>query len=68
MKRKERVVKSECERFAKNLAILSEKDALMDGKVGAGAGAGTTGNTWSTLRGFIGATLEKKEEFLKMEE
>ena len=55
MKRKEGVVKSECERFGKNLAIM---------QTGAIAGA-TGGGTWAALRGFIEGTMEKKEEFVK---
>ncbi|CUS09935.1 unnamed protein product [Tuber aestivum] len=57
MKRKEGVVKSECERFGKNLAIMQ-----------TGAIAGATergGGTWAALRGFIEGTMEKKEEFVK---
>ncbi|KAA8900805.1 ribosome biogenesis protein SLX9-domain-containing protein [Sphaerosporella brunnea] len=57
MKRKERLVKSECERFGKNLAILET------GQQAEGAGM----TSWAKLRGFIGATLEKKEEFVEME-
>lgn len=69
MKRKEKIVKSECERFGKNLAIMTaleekaapataapenplEKKAPMNG-------------TWAALRGFIQATMEVKEEFVK---
>lgn len=59
MKRKETLLKSECERFGKNLAILES------GKGGEAASAPASG--WAMLRGFIGATIEKKEEFLEME-
>ncbi|KAI5795088.1 ribosome biogenesis protein SLX9-domain-containing protein [Geopyxis carbonaria] len=68
MKRKEKLVRSECERFGKNLAIIqssaaAQKEAVAgDGQV-VRAGAG--GNTWAMLRGFIGATMEVKEEFLE---
>ncbi|KAI5857613.1 ribosome biogenesis protein SLX9-domain-containing protein [Tricharina praecox] len=59
MVRKERLLKSECERFGKNLAILEgEKGQKKEGVVGG---------SWATLRQFIGATLEKKEEFVEME-
>ncbi|KAG0635392.1 ribosome biogenesis protein SLX9-domain-containing protein [Tuber brumale] len=54
MKRKEGVVKSECERFGKNLAIM---------QAGAIPGAAGGGGTWAALRGFIEGTMEKKEEF-----
>jgi len=59
MVKKERLLKSECERFGKNLAILEgEKGEKKEGAVGA---------SWATLRNFIGATLERKEEFVEME-
>ncbi|KAF8252771.1 hypothetical protein K440DRAFT_631732 [Wilcoxina mikolae CBS 423.85] len=62
MKRKETLLKSECERFGKNLAILES------GKVTGESVTGTGSNSrWAMLRGFIGATIEKKEEFLEME-
>ncbi|PWW73709.1 hypothetical protein C7212DRAFT_332725, partial [Tuber magnatum] len=57
MKKKERVVKSECERFGKNLAIMQ------NGAI-AGATGGGGGGTWAALRGFIEGTMEKKEEFV----
>lgn len=60
MVRKERLLRSECERFGKNLAILEVEK-------GEKEGGGAVGGTWATLRKFIGATLEKKEEFVEME-
>ncbi|RPA90405.1 hypothetical protein L873DRAFT_1782742 [Choiromyces venosus 120613-1] len=58
MKRKEKVVKSECERFGKNLAIMQTGAT-------AGAAAAGGGGRWAALRGFIEGTMEKKEEFIK---
>ena len=52
IKRKEKIVRTECERFGKNLAIMN-----------AGGGSGG-GGTWAALRGFIEGTMEKKEEFV----
>jgi hypothetical protein len=69
MKRKEKLIRSECERFGKNLAIMTELGA---GK-GQGGGAveavttATTTGSWRALRTFIGVTLEKKDEFVEME-
>jgi hypothetical protein len=57
MKRKETLLKSECERFGKNLAILET----------GGGEKSESGSPWVKLRGFIGATLERKEEFVEME-
>jgi hypothetical protein len=57
MKRKEQLLKSECERFGKNLAILETGEKGTEGSM----------SSWAKLRGFIGATLEKKEEFVEME-
>ncbi|CCX06929.1 ribosome biogenesis protein SLX9-domain-containing protein [Pyronema domesticum] len=57
MKRKENVVKSECERFGKNLAILETTAKAQ----------GAKGNRWAMLRDFIGQTIEKKEEFVEMD-
>lgn len=56
MKRKEKVVKSECERFGKNLAIM---------QTGLAGEGGTKPSSWAALRGFIEGTMEKKEEFVK---
>jgi hypothetical protein len=61
MVRKERLLRSECERFGKNLAILEAEKGGKEEEEGAVRG------TWATLRNFIGATLEKKEEFVEME-
>lgn len=51
-------MRSECERFGKNLAIM---------QTGAIAGATGGGGTWAALRGFIEGTMEKKEEFVKVD-
>lgn len=57
MKRKEKVVRSECERFGKNLAIM--QTGLVVG------GGEKKGGSWAALRGFIEGTMERKEEFVK---
>ena len=82
MKRKERLLRSECERFGQNLAILEgvhaaggSGDAASTADTGTAAGPGqdaapasrSSSNRWALLRNFIGATIEKKEEFLQME-
>ncbi|KAL7267972.1 hypothetical protein RUND412_009420 [Rhizina undulata] len=71
MKRKEKVVKSEIERFGKNLAIMAtglpgqEKEGQEKESEKEGA---KKPSTWAALRGFIEVTMEKKKEFLKAEE
>jgi len=71
MKRKEKVIKSECERFGKNLAIMTElgtRKGQGDGAMEAVTTTTTaTAGSWHALRTFIGVTLEKKEEFVEME-
>lgn len=76
MKRKEKLVRSECERFGRNLAILEtmggqkvadEAQKAEAGKVD-GLEAEKPKSRWELLRGFIGQTLEKKEEFVAMDE
>ena len=63
-KRKETLLRSECERFGKNLAILESGKLAADV---AGVPRPAVASSWATLRGFIGATLERKEEFVEME-
>lgn len=58
MKRKEKVVKTECERFGKNLAIMQTGLA-------AGGQLGEKPSSWAALRNFIAGTMEQKEEFVK---
>jgi hypothetical protein len=53
MKKKEKVVRSECERFGKNMAVMA---------IGGGSAGG---GTWAALRGFIEGNMERKEEFVK---
>ncbi|KAH0611338.1 uncharacterized protein H6S33_010603 [Morchella sextelata] len=72
MKRKEKVVRNECERFGKNLAIMSAgmaAAAVAVGGEGEGEGVGVRRpSTWEALRGFIEGTMERKEEFVKKDE
>ncbi|KAL0635686.1 hypothetical protein Q9L58_005320 [Maublancomyces gigas] len=58
MKRKEKIVKTECERFGKNLAIMQAGNV-------AGGEPGKKPSSWAALRGFIAGTMEQKEEFVK---
>lgn len=83
MKRKERLLRSECERFGQNLAILegvhtaggsgdaaastADTGTAADRGQGAAPASRSSSNRWALLRNFIGATIEKKEEFLQME-
>ncbi|KAI5848732.1 ribosome biogenesis protein SLX9-domain-containing protein [Morchella snyderi] len=69
MKRKERVVRNECERFGKNLAIMAAGVAATAAAVGGEGGAAVRRpSTWEALRGFIEGTMERKEEFVKKAE
>ncbi|TGZ83398.1 hypothetical protein EX30DRAFT_339578 [Ascodesmis nigricans] len=66
MKRKENMLKNECERFGKNLAIIEG----VRSQEGAGEGERKKEgqpNSWAMLRNFIGSTMEKKEEFVERE-
>jgi len=59
LKRREKVEKEERERFGKNMAQLA--GGAVRGSA-EGGGQETRGR-WEALRGFIGATLERKKEF-----
>ncbi|KAK5658900.1 hypothetical protein OQA88_1714 [Cercophora sp. LCS_1] len=78
LKRKERVVKGEMERFGRSLAQLAslpegnegkEKEtAAVDGDEKMEAETqppAATSNRWAALRGFISATMEQNPAFLK---
>lgn len=66
-KRKEKMERGERERFGRNMAVLTavqetSATAVEGDKQGHG-GATATAGRWAALRGFIGQTLEVKEEF-----
>ncbi|KAL7629466.1 hypothetical protein AAE478_000986 [Parahypoxylon ruwenzoriense] len=78
LKKKEKIVKGEVERFGVSLARLSavteqsmdvgqsgsgEKDAAAEGQVSAPAPT-STANRWAALRGFISATMEQNPAFV----
>ena len=72
MKRREKVEKSERERFGRNMAQLvggigkEENDGEMQVERQEGEkGSSGTASRWAALRGFISQTLEQKEEFTK---
>lgn len=67
MKRKENLVKRECERFGKNLAII--EDVARKAETGGEKKETTAApqSSWAMLRSFISGTLEKKEEFIEKE-
>ncbi|KAI1107558.1 ribosome biogenesis protein SLX9-domain-containing protein [Jackrogersella minutella] len=77
MKRKERVVRGEVERFGVSLARLSavketERDMQVDAE-GERNDAETTAptstaNRWAALRGFISATMEQNPAFVKKQD
>ncbi|KAF8428113.1 ribosome biogenesis protein SLX9-domain-containing protein [Tirmania nivea] len=67
-KRKEKVLREECVRFGKNLAIMNSATvaAVAEGRK-SGAVQVPAVNSWAALRGFIANTMERKEEFVQME-
>lgn len=69
LKRKERVVKGEMERFGESMARLvgggGAAGGLGGGKEGEGKEANPTGNRWAALRGYISSTMEQNPAFSK---
>ena len=71
MKRREKLERSERERFGKNMAQLtadvgkeSPGAVQVEGQEGATPPQpSTTASRWAALRGFISQTMEQKEEF-----
>ena len=68
-KRKERMLREECARFGKNLAIINTVLAQKGQEEQTRATETTQPaiNPWAALRGFIASTMEKKEVFMQME-
>lgn len=77
MKRREKLERSERERFAKNMAQLaagvgeeSAGEMQIEGQEGAGENPNAsqqpnaTASRWAALRGFISQTMEQKAEFV----
>lgn len=76
LKRKERVIKGEMERFGRSLAQLAsmpegtgekgvdDRDENTETE-GAPQQAQAASNRWAALRGFISATMEQNPAFLK---
>ena len=58
-KRREKEVRSEKERFEKNMArmMAGSRDVR-----GSGEGYGKSGERWKALRGFIEQTMEKRAD------
>lgn len=73
MKKREKLERSERERFARNMAQLAagvakeDKEEMQvegqESEEGRGEQKSTTANRWAALRGFIEQTMEQKEEF-----
>ncbi|KAF8472808.1 ribosome biogenesis protein SLX9-domain-containing protein [Kalaharituber pfeilii] len=59
-KKKEKLLRDECERFGKNLAVMTTALAAKARDKGETV-------TWAALRGFIENTMERKEEFVKVD-
>jgi hypothetical protein len=72
-KRRERVERSERERFGRNMAQLAAgvgKDSGVEMQVEGQEGVvvketSATASRWAALRGFIEQTMEQKEEFTR---
>ena len=64
MKRKERIISMEKDRFNRNMAQMAVGDSgVSDPSASGGAGpstAGTTNSRWAALRGFIRHTVESR--------
>ncbi|KAK2675464.1 Ribosome biogenesis protein Slx9-like [Fusarium oxysporum f. sp. vasinfectum] len=65
LKRKERVVKGEMERFGVSMARLTQQDGVPVQKVEAEekAAPAPTANRWAALRGYISSTMEQNPAF-----
>lgn len=66
-KRKEKMIRNEGVRFGMNMAILETMGAGEGEKKDEGAEKPVVKSRWEMLRGFIGQTLERKEEFVAKE-
>ncbi|KAF8451541.1 ribosome biogenesis protein SLX9-domain-containing protein [Terfezia claveryi] len=67
-KRKEKVLREECVRFGKNLAIMNSAAVATEGKEPGTVQVPVPAvSSWAALRGFIANTMERKEEFVQME-
>ena len=70
LKRKERIVKGEMDRFGESMARLVGGGGA-EGGLGRGREAGgekqanPTGNRWAALRGYISSTMEQDPAFAK---
>ncbi|KAL3454668.1 ribosome biogenesis protein SLX9-domain-containing protein [Aspergillus insuetus] len=62
LKRKEKLEKSERDRFAKNMAQMSSIPAATQSNSEPDAG-NTVSNRWAALRGFISQTMEQQPAF-----
>ena len=71
LKRKEKMLREECLRFGKNLAIIqtakAAEKAPEKGQEEQKGSAAPQSNSWAALRGFIANTMEKKQEFVQKE-
>ena len=69
LKRKERIVKGEMDRFGVSMAKLSETAAAKDKDAAAKSkeepAPQGTANRWAALRGYISATMEQNPAFAK---
>ncbi|KKK18705.1 hypothetical protein P175DRAFT_0455370 [Aspergillus ochraceoroseus IBT 24754] len=63
MKRKEKLEKLERERFAKNMAQMSNMQPAPAPTSKPDEGAGSVSNRWAALRGFISQTMEQQPAF-----
>ncbi|KAK1143428.1 hypothetical protein N8T08_006756 [Aspergillus melleus] len=63
MKRREKLEKTERDRFAKNMAQMSGIDAAAATNAGSEGDSGAVSNRWAALRSFISQTMEQQPAF-----
>lgn len=72
LKKKEKLVRGEMERFGQSMARLVTGAGGAEGGLGGGREAGeaeasSTGNRWKALRGYISSTMEQNPAFAAKE-
>ncbi|PLB45265.1 hypothetical protein P170DRAFT_440405 [Aspergillus steynii IBT 23096] len=63
MKRREKLEKSERDRFAKNMAQMSGMEAAATTNAGSEGDSGAGSSRWAALRSFISQTMEHQPAF-----
>ena len=66
-KRKEKILKEECTRFVQNLAIIQTAVTQQPAQSLTSSSPAPAPSVWSALRSHIANSMEKKEDFVKMD-